>query len=431
MQKSQTSKTALLWISFSEEEFISSITKYNNSSTPGPDKLSWRHLKSIIKNKVCLKEIINIANTCFELGHWSSYFKTSVTIVIPKSNKESYDSPKSFRPIILLNTLGKLIEKVIGECFQFHVISSNFIHQSQLGKLKYRSTSDTGIVLIHFIYMGWIINVMTNTLAFDIVQFFPSLSYYLLSYILGKAGFDSKIEYFFSNYLIGRKTWYYWNNFSLSFFNINIGVGQGSALSVLFALYLAPILYILENCLKFLKIPVSILSFVDDGLFIARSKSISILNSLLFYSYNITSIFLKKFSLIMKHTKIEVFHFSRSNGILDPPLLNLSILGGPILHPRETWKYLGFIFDRKLSFCQHVDFYINKAISMVKCMKILKNFICSLIPHQKQLFYRSCVLLIALYSFQLQFYNKAPLSYPLKILGKIYRKVALWILRAF
>ena len=167
--------------------------------------------------------------------------------------------------------------------------------------------------------MGWIINIMTSTLAFDIVQFFLSLSYYLLSYILGKAGFDSKIEHFFSNYLIGRKTWYYWNNFSLSFFNINIGVGQGSALSVLFALYLAPILYILENCLKFLKIPVSILSFVDDGLFIAQSKSISILNSLLFYSYNITSIFLKKFSLIMKHTKTEVFHFSRSNGIFDPP----------------------------------------------------------------------------------------------------------------
>jgi len=159
-------------------------------------------------------------------------------------------------------------------------------------------------------------------------------------------------------------------------------VGQGSALSpILSALYLAPILYILENCLKFLKIPVSILSFVDDGLFIAQSKSIFILNSLLFYIYNITSILLKKFSLIMKHTKTEVFHFSRSNGIFDPPPLDLSILGGSILYSRETWKYLGFIFDKKLSFCQHVDFYINKAISMVKYMKILGNFVCGLIPH--------------------------------------------------
>jgi len=36
-------------------------------------------------------------------------------IVIPKPNKESYNSPKSFQSIVLLNTLGKLTEKVISE----------------------------------------------------------------------------------------------------------------------------------------------------------------------------------------------------------------------------------------------------------------------------------------------------------------------------
>jgi len=36
-----------------------------------------------------------------------------------------------------------------------------------------------------------------------------------------------------------------------------------------------------------------------------------------------------------------------------------------------------------------------------------------------------------LYSFQMWFYNKALLSYPLKILRKIQRRVALWIFEAF
>ena len=66
----------------------------------------------------------------------------------------SYDSPKSFRPIVLLNTLGKLIEKVIGNRLQFHTISNNFIYQSQLGGLKFKFTSDVGIVLTYFIHMG-------------------------------------------------------------------------------------------------------------------------------------------------------------------------------------------------------------------------------------------------------------------------------------
>jgi len=45
-----------------------------------------------------------------------------------------------------------------------------------------------------------------STLAFDITQFFPSLNYQLLSMILNKAGFDSQISSFFSDYLINRQT---------------------------------------------------------------------------------------------------------------------------------------------------------------------------------------------------------------------------------
>ena len=142
------------WNLFSEEEFTSTLTKCNNLSILGPDKLAWRHLKHILKDSTCLKNIINIANTCLELGYWLSHFKMSTTIIIPKPNKLSYDSPKSFRPIVLLNTLGKLIEKVISDRLQFHMISNNFIYQSQLGGLKFKFTSDVGIALTHFICIG-------------------------------------------------------------------------------------------------------------------------------------------------------------------------------------------------------------------------------------------------------------------------------------
>ena len=129
---------------------------------------------------------------------------------------------------------------------------------------------DAKIALTHIIYSDWVKNLLISTLVLDISQFFPSLNHHLLTLILGKVGFNPHIVKFFSNYLIGRKTNYFWNSFTSSLFNINIGVGQGSALSpILLAFYLSPFLYILENCLKNLKIPISILSFVDDGLFIA------------------------------------------------------------------------------------------------------------------------------------------------------------------
>jgi len=64
-------------------------------------------------------------------------------------------------------------------------------------------------------------------------------------------------------------------------------------------------------------------------------------------------------------------------------------------------------------------------------MKILGNSTQGIEPTQKRLLYRCCVLPIALYGFQLWFYNRAPLSYPLKILGKMQRRAAIWILGAF
>ena len=116
------------WTWFSKEEFTSALSKCNNSSAPGPDKVLWRHLKAILNDKTCLSNVTAIANAYIELGHWSSHFKISLTIIILKPNKASYDLPKSFRPIVLLNTLGKLIEKVISDRLQFHVIANNFIH---------------------------------------------------------------------------------------------------------------------------------------------------------------------------------------------------------------------------------------------------------------------------------------------------------------
>ena len=117
--------------------------------------------------------------------------------------------------------------------------------------------------------------------------------------------------------------------------------------------------------------------------------------------------------------------------MFNPPSLNLSSISGPILYPKETWKYLGFIFSRKLLFHHHIDFYLNKSISIVKCIKILGNLVWRLNPHQKHFLYRSCVFPIALYRFQLWYYNNAPLTYPLKKLGKIQRRAAIWILEAF
>jgi len=127
-----------------------------------------------------------------------------------------------FRPIVLLNTLGKLIKKVITERIQFTVINNNFIYQSQLGRLKFKSTADAGVALTHIVRSGWTKGKTTSTLAFDILQFFLSLNYYLLMSILNKADLEPKVATFFANYLVQRKTNYVLNNLQFPEFEVNV-----------------------------------------------------------------------------------------------------------------------------------------------------------------------------------------------------------------
>ena len=110
-------KHTITWNPFLAEEFRSAITKCNNPSTPEPDKLFWKHLKAIVKDDICLNNFVNITNMYINLEYWLLYFKMLLSIIILKPNKAFYDSSKMFQPIILLNILGKLIEKVISKRF--------------------------------------------------------------------------------------------------------------------------------------------------------------------------------------------------------------------------------------------------------------------------------------------------------------------------
>ena len=64
-------------------------------------------------------------------------------------------------------------------------------------------------------------------------------------------------------------------------------------------------------------------------------------------------------------------------------------------------------------------------------MEMLGNSSRSLLPLQKRLFYRLCVISIATYGFRLWFFAGAPTKAQVSLLAAMQRKAALWILGAF
>jgi len=76
--------------------------------------------------------------------------------------------PKSFCPIVLLNILGKLIEKAIGNRIQHHTIMNGYLYPNQLGGIHQRSTANVGLYLIHLVRASWVKGLQTSVVAFDI-----------------------------------------------------------------------------------------------------------------------------------------------------------------------------------------------------------------------------------------------------------------------
>jgi hypothetical protein len=160
-----------------------------------------------------------------------------------------------------------------------------------------------------------------------------------------------------------------WNSLLSPLFDVMVGVGQGSALSpVLSALYIAPAMHSFSSRTQ--NLGCIILSYVDNSTIIVQLKSL--LDNLvpLKEVYWVINDILSSFGLVLKHDKSEVFYFTRTGKDIPPPLA----LGNDILlTPKSVWRYLGFYFDKTLSFKEHVCYYSTKAFSTVLAMRMLGN----------------------------------------------------------
>ncbi|PPQ93735.1 hypothetical protein CVT25_013038 [Psilocybe cyanescens] len=112
---------------------------------------------------------------------------------------------------------------------------------------------------------------------------------------------------------------------------------------------------------------------LDDGTLVVQSKSLLDNCEALKRAYGVIFELFKKFGLTLEHNKSEVFHFDCSHSKDNHPvdLGYAPYTGVTPLKPKLYWRYLGFYFDCKLTFTEHVRYYSTKALSTVKAMKML------------------------------------------------------------
>jgi hypothetical protein len=113
--------------------------------------------------------------------------------MVPKPNKENYSLPKCYRPIALLECLGKLLEKVIARHLTFDITSLSLVPPNQFGTCLHSSTADTGLCLAHNVETALVLGSICGTLLFDIQGFFDNVNHAQLVALVQALGFPVEI----------------------------------------------------------------------------------------------------------------------------------------------------------------------------------------------------------------------------------------------
>jgi hypothetical protein len=90
------------------QEVTSLLRTRRANRAPGSDSIPNDFLKAM--EEPLAIAVAAITTACWKLGHYPKQFKHARTIVLRKPGKAAYDVPGAWRPIALLNTIGKLVE---------------------------------------------------------------------------------------------------------------------------------------------------------------------------------------------------------------------------------------------------------------------------------------------------------------------------------
>jgi hypothetical protein len=114
------------------------------------------------------KVITNIFTASIELGFYPTQWKRALIAVLRKPGKPDYSIPGAYRPISLLNTLGKLLEAVMAKRLSYYAETHGLLPNTQFGGRPGRNTEQALLVLANAIDRAWLKSKIVTLVAFDL-----------------------------------------------------------------------------------------------------------------------------------------------------------------------------------------------------------------------------------------------------------------------
>ncbi|OAQ57920.1 reverse transcriptase [Pochonia chlamydosporia 170] len=294
---------------------------------------------------VLLPSLHKLFNACLQLGYCPQHFKEAVTVVLRKPAKDDYAQPKSYRPIALLNTLGKVLEAIIASRLAYLADVYQLLPRRHTGGRKLASTEHAMHVLLQRIYKAWSEGKVATLLLLDVSGAYDNVSRERLLHNLRKRRVDNKMVTWVASFLSDRTTTLKLQEYTAASVPIETGIPQGSPIS--------PILYLFYNAdlIEECKTPeTESVGYIDDVSILAVGPSASRNCKTLKAIHRKAQDWARKHGSQFAPAKYELVHFTR-----DPKANCTHALRLPhtTIKASPFCKYLGIQLDTRLRWEYH------------------------------------------------------------------------------
>ncbi|KAI0993834.1 hypothetical protein K3495_g14350, partial [Podosphaera aphanis] len=329
-----------------DAEVEEALSRLADWKAPGPDKIPGILLKNC---RGTLKTTLTkLFNACISQGYHPKNFKESITVVIRKPQKPRYDTPRSYRPIALLNIMGKLLEKVIARWIANAAEKFNLLPEEQMGGRPHRSTITALELLTEQVYTVWDANKnkVASLLSLDISGAFDNVPHQRLIHTMRTKGIPRRVTNFVKSFLSDRTTSIKLGNYIGEQTPTSTGIPQGSPLSPILFLFFASTLPLLNSPNS------SSISFVDDTNLLTWSDSTEENCRTLEKLHKTCEGWAKKHGARFAPEKYQLIHFSRKTKRHN--LQATLQIQGHETQPKPSIRILGIHLDPRLNWGAHM-----------------------------------------------------------------------------
>ena len=345
---------------FSLSELTDCIMKSHNTAV-GPDEIHYEFLKQL--PSCSLDFLLQAFNEVWVSGKFPTSWKQATIIPIPKPGKDSTD-PSNYRPIALTSCLCKTLERMINTRLIWFLESNGLITNFQCGFRSKRSTVDRLVRLETFVREAFMKKEHLTAVFFDLEKAYDTTWKYGIMRDLSDFGLKGRLPHFIDNFLSNRNFKFRVGPTLSDLQGQEEGVPQGSILSVtLFSIKI-------NNIVKTLNPGVDCSLYVDDFLICYRSKHMHTIERQLQQCLNKIQKWALENGFKFSKTKTQCMHFCQLRGLHDDPVLKLDGVEIPVV---DQYKFLGVIFDRKLSCIPHINYLKAKCHKALQLLRVVAH----------------------------------------------------------